>query len=72
MQPLLLHGVGGDVMDQTASKAWLELDVFFFSLEILSTAQPPEPPSGFIIQSLRIRDPVEQNTGVFPLPPNPF
>ena len=29
VQPLPLHGVEGGVMDQTLSKAWLELDVFF-------------------------------------------
>lgn len=30
MHHLPLHGVEGDVMDQAPSKAWLELNVFFF------------------------------------------
>ena len=51
------------------SMAWVGC---LFSFEILSTAQPPEWPSGSTIWSLRIMEPAEQNTEVFPFPPNPF
>lgn len=71
MQPLLLHGVGGDVVDQAPSKAWLEFGCLY-CLEILHTAQLPEPPSGSVIWSLRIRFLVEQILEFFPFPPNPL
>lgn len=67
LQLLLLHGVGGGVMDQAPSKAWLDLDGFSpWECWTLHNHQ-----NTFWVNDLvlRIKCLADQNTGVLPLQP---